>query len=341
MENTIPSPASRPRTVVVAGLLVLTLAVAGLVYYKWAGSYGRLQAVRAEGWTVSPDGLTAGGALKGTLYYFGKVWIALAFGIVIGAAVRALVSPSLVAGLLSRGGAARRQLAGGLAGAPLMLCSCCVTPIFSSVYQRGARLGSALGVMLASPGLNPAAILLTFLLFPLDLSLTRLVAALAAVLLLPAILERLASSAVVSPAALGAQEEDGPKDWRDFLVRFGKSLVYMTAITVPLIAAGVLLSSLLLPMCLSMSGAGAILALLAVATFAVLVALPTFFEIPLAMLFLQMGLPGAAAAMLFAGPIVNLPSLFVLAKETNVRVAGGLAAGIWLLAVAAGIAVSV
>ncbi len=38
-----------------------------------------------------------------------------------------------------------------------MLCSCCVPPIVTSVYEQGARLGSALAVMLAAPGLNLAA----------------------------------------------------------------------------------------------------------------------------------------------------------------------------------------
>jgi len=77
-----------------------------------------------------------------------------------------------------------------------------------------------------------------------------------------------------------------------------------------------------------------------VAAIAVLVALPTFFEIPLAMVLLNLGAPGAAAAMLFAGPIVNLPSLFVLARETHARLAVSLAAGIWLLAVGVGLALS-
>src|SRR2546426_9290983 len=50
-----------------------------------------------------------------------------------------LVPPRRVAGLLSWGGPVRRQVAAGLAGTPLMLCSCCITPIFQSVYERGAR----------------------------------------------------------------------------------------------------------------------------------------------------------------------------------------------------------
>jgi uncharacterized membrane protein YraQ (UPF0718 family) len=72
----------------------------------------------------------------------------------------------------------------------------------------------------------------------------------------------------------------------------------------------------------------------------VLVALPTFFEIPFALLFLSFGAPGAAAAMLIAGPMVNLPSLLILARETRPKVAIALALGVWLLAVVAGLSAS-
>lgn len=337
--GSLPGPESRKRAWMVAlGLGIFAAALGGLFYYKWSGSLVKIRDVQGAGqWMGTADGITSGGLASATLFYFNKVWLAMLYGILIGAAVRALISPRWVARLLAEGGAARRQVVGSLAGAPLMLCSCCVTPIFSGVYERGARMGSALAVMLAAPGLNPAALVLTFLLFPLDLSLARLCAALAAVLLLPLVLEHLFGGSMRRKGM--CVEDEGPRDLRDFLLRFGRSLLYLTALTVPMIAAGVVLSSLLLPLALSVTAGGAVLALLLVSLLAVLVALPTFFEIPLALLLLELGLPGAAVAILFAGPIINLPSLFVLARETNVKVAGSLCLGIWLLAVAAGAAV--
>lgn len=342
--DTVALPTRRP-PLVVAGVVLFLAALSGLFYYKWGGSLATIEKVRAAGhWTTSADALTSGGIWAGVLYYMNRVWIALALGVLIAATVRTFVSGRWVAGLLGRGGAARRQVAGGLAGAPLMLCSCCVTPIFTSVYEQGARLGSALAVMLAAPGLNLAAIVLTFLLFPIDLSIARLAGALVAVLVLPALLERLfgASATSVRAARLtgAAQEDDLPRNLREFVVRFGKSLIYVTAITVPFIVAGVALSAMLLPGLDGLTRGGALVATLAVGGLAVLIALPTFFEIPLAMLLLGAGQPGAAAAMLLAGPIVNLPSLFVLARETNARVSAALGVGIWLIAVACGVAVT-
>ncbi len=71
--------------------------------------------------------------------------------------------------------------AAGAAGAPLMLCSCCVAPIFTAVYERSRQLGSALAVMLAAPSLNPAALALTFMFFAPGIAWIRLALALVAV----------------------------------------------------------------------------------------------------------------------------------------------------------------
>ena len=219
-----------------------------------------------------------------------------------------------------------------------MLCSCCITPIFQSVYERGARLGSALAVMLASPGLNPAALLLTVILLPPTLSVARLAAALTAVFGLAPLIERTVGEGLVTDGRFGAvTDAAAPQSARDVVVRFVRALVHLTLQTVPLVLAGVLLSSVILPTTVKLSSGATVLAVMLMAAVAVLVALPTFFEIPLAMLFLGLGGPGPAAAILVAGPLVNLPSLLILARETRPRVAVAVALGVWVLATAAGL----
>ncbi len=327
----------------VAGFVVLLVVLCGLFYYKWGGAIRTLEAVQAAGsWRGTAEGLTTGGVLRETLFYFRRIWLAMVYGLLIGAAVHAYVSPRRVVALLGQGGPARRQAVAGLAGTPLMLCSCCITPIFQSVYERGARLGSALAVMLASPGLNPAALLLTFILFPASLAGARLAAALAAMFVLPALLERGFGGSLQIAGARpdDAAQDEAPRTAREVAVRFARALGRLVVRTVPLVAVGVLLSSFILPFSLRLSTGGTLVVVALVAAVAVLVALPTFFEIPLAMLFLGLGAPGAATAMLVAGPIVNLPSLLILARETRPQVAVALAAGVWLLAVVAGMAVS-
>ena len=73
-------------------------------------------------------------------------------------------------------------------------------------------------------------------------------------------------------------------------------------------------------------------------TLAVPLALPTFLEIPLALSLLAAGLPvGAAVALLFAGPVINLPSLFATARMAGPKVAVAIAGFVWLIAIAGGL----
>ena len=189
----------------------------------------------------------------------------------------------------------QRQVAGGLTGAPLMLCSCCITPVFQSVYESGARLGSALAVMLASPGLNPAALMLTFLLFPVSLGLARVAAALAAALLLPPILEGLFGGAqVMAPRPGAAGENDIPRSAREALERLAQALGHVSRERFPSSSSCAALErdSALLGQTVDRRDAARRGACRSVA---VLLALPTFPEIPLALLFVSAGTPGAAA----------------------------------------------
>src|SRR6267154_2112502 len=83
------------------------------------------------------------------------------------------------------------------------------------------------------------------------------------------------------------------------------------------------------------------MAIVVFAAVAVPLALPSFFEIPLARILLSSGAPiCAAVALLIAGPSVNLPSLLTIMRSTNWKVSAVVAASIWTLAVASGILVS-
>lgn len=69
-------------------------------------------------------------------------------------------------------------------------------------------------------------------------------------------------------------------------------------------------------------------------------ALPTFFEIPLTVTLLAAGAPaGAAAALLFAGPAVNLASLLTVGREAGWRAVWAVGAMVWLTAVPGGLSI--
>jgi len=276
------------------------------------------------------------GLIARSVNYFSVIWPALLFGILISGAVRVLDPPRWFAQGFGKG-RIRSQLAAGLAGVPLMLCSCCVAPVFSGVYERSSKLGPALALMLAAPALNPAALILTFMLFDYRIAAARLAFSACAVFLTGILIER-----IIHVKPINCLQPD-PQDSKPLIIRFLRSCAYVAIRTVPLIVVGVLISmaiALWLPVGALASSQGQLIATVVVALVAVPLAMPTFFEIPLALLLLSVGAPsGAAVALMIAGPAINLPSLFTIARSTNWKVAGGVALSIFLLAVLAGFVV--
>jgi uncharacterized protein len=333
--------ADRNQRIIYAMVLLLVI-VGGLIVYKANAALGVIQKTHVSG-TMQPrtnvvpiPGTGQINVVARSINYFGVIWPALLFGILISAAVRVLNPPQWLSKSFGDN-RVRSQLIAGLAGAPLMLCSCCVAPVFSGVYERSSRLGPSLAVLLAAPSLNPAALVLTFMLFDYRIGLVRVAMALLIVFLTGLLIERFVPVAPVDcPPFAGANDES-------LLKSFLRSVLQVAVRTLPLIVVGVLVSMAIafwLPLSSFTSAGGQFLVIMLVALIAIPVALPTFFEIPLALIMLAAGAPaGAAVALMIAGPAVNLPSLFTIARSTNWRVAAWLALSIFVLAVAGGVLV--
>ena len=331
------------RRVIYAATLVLVI-VGSLLVYKGTAALAVIVKVQNTGAlqprvnvVPMPGNAAQVNVVARSINYFLVIWPALLFGILISGAVRVLVPPRWLGRALGSG-RVRSQLVASLAGAPLMLCSCCAAPVFSGLYERSSRLGPSLAVMLAAPSLNPAALILTFMLFDHRIALTRLAIAGLAVFLTGILIDQLFSLRPIDCPT--SDDESG----RPVLTTFLRSCLQVAVRTVPLIAVGVLSSmaiALWLPVGALASTSGQTVAIVVVALIAVPLALPTFFEIPLALILLSAGLPaGAAVAMMIAGPAVNLPSLFTIARSTNWKVAASVALTIFVLAVAGGLLVS-
>jgi uncharacterized membrane protein YraQ (UPF0718 family) len=218
-----------------------------------------------------------------------------------------------------------------------MLCSCCVVSVFNAVYERSYRLGPSIAVMLASPALNPAALTLTFLLFNPEIAIARLAIAATAVVSSGFLVDGVSPrSGVIKPERIRLETETG-----DLGSGFFQSLMHVVVRTIPTLVIGIICSMLLLEYVPSewlMSSGFRSLAVIVTASIALPIALPTFFEIPLALGLVAAGAPaGAAVALLFAGPVINLPSLLSLARRRNWKTAASLAGLIWTLAVFGGL----
>lgn len=330
------------------GLLALLIIVGGLVAYKTTAALAVISKVQMSG-SLKPrfDLIQADSssvwvsALGRTLSYFSVVWPALLFGVLISGAVRAFISPRWLTSLFGRG-RARAQLVAGLAGAPLMLCSCCVAPVFTSVYERSSRLAPSLTFMLAAPALNPAALVLTFMLFGGKVGAVRLLVSGLLVLFTGLIAERVISvQAPLCPTSDDAKPAAGA---RSMMTEFINSCLRVAMQTLPLILGGVVLSMIVarwLPVSGRGGGAAGVLAIMVMALVAVPLAMPTFFELPLALIAVAAGLPaGVAVALLIAGPATNLPSLFTVARSAGWKVPAFVALIVWVSATVGGLLVS-
>lgn len=329
----------------IAGGLLLLVLVGGLVTYKSSGALRQIERARSIGSIATPVDVVPVFATPSlsvasrSVNYLAAIWPALVFGLLISAAVRAFV-PTAALTRLFDGGGLRSQLLAGATGAPLMLCSCCVTPVFSSVYRRSARLAPSLAMMLAAPALNPAALTLTFLLFSTQIAWMRLAMSIVAVFAGTAVVARLAGDVGVAPPP-SASILDRPLEG-GLVVRYVDSLAHVAMRTVPLIVVGVILAMIVsnyVPTWIQ-SPSGSAWAIVVAASVAVPLALPTFFEIPLAVAILAAGGPaGAAAALLFAGPAVNLPSLLTVGQVVGWKPMVLMALMVWLVAIAGGVIV--
>ena len=330
----------------VLSILLLVGLPAGLIGYKARGGLKRINELRATGSLRirtealhRPPGSEFIATGAQTLAYLNIVWPALVFGVLISAAVHAAISPQHLATLFGQG-LVKPQLAAAAAGAPLMLCSCCVAPMFPAVYRRSQRLGPSLAFTLAAPALNPAALTFSFLLFPLGIAGMRLVMAIVLVVLVSALVARVAGPVQVRTAGIDEFAETGD-GVGDFMRAYFRSLAYITVRTVPWILFGIWVSMVIanrIPIQTLTSAGPKVLILMVAATGALLLTMPSFFEIPLALSLLAAGASaGTALAVLIAGPAVNLASLLVIARYSHWKFAVLVAGAVWATAVAGGL----
>ena len=329
------------RKTVYAALLLLVI-VAALFTYKSSAALGVIQKVQntrtfqpRTNVVPLPNNSLQLNTFSRAINYFLVIWPALLFGILISGAVRVLDPPRWWSRVVGNG-RLRPNLIAGVAGIPLMLCSCCAAPIFSGMRAKSSRLGPPLAITLAAPSLNPAALILTFMLFGGSIGITRVAMAALGVFLTATLVDKLFSG----------QRGDCPTDTEEksqvmsMPIAFLRSCLSVAVRTVPLIVIGVLISmliALLLPRGIFLSGWGTMTSIVVIALIAVPLALPTFFEIPLALILISAGAPLAAVVpLLIAGPAVNLPSLFTIARTSSWKVAGMVAATIFVIAVAGG-----
>lgn len=220
-------------------------------------------------------------------------------------------------------------------GTLLPLCSCSVVPLGVGLRRGGAGLGTVLALMVAGPATSPVALIFAWhALGPaLTLAWTAIVLCTAVGLgLLANALARTgemaptAPDAAVTPRSLGGRvAAAGRWAFWDLGADVSVDLVIGLVIAAALLA---LVPPAWIASGLGAQGVGSVLVALVVAIPAYTCTVPT---IPVVRSLLLMGAsPGAALALLIAGPATNLGELNVLRAQLGGRAAGAFVAALLL-----------
>ncbi|TMR05552.1 permease [Actinomadura soli] len=327
------------------------VAAVGLLWAKWLPYTekvgGLLDTPEWSGGSILDKAGEAGtgpslsGGWEFTGSYFESVWKAMVVGLIVAAAVEALVTRRWLLRLLGRGrGPYRDSLVGGLLSLPSMMCTCCTAPVVTALRRRGASTPAALAYWVGNPTLNPAVLVFLAFVAPWQWTFTRLAVGALLVFVVTALVSRLAPRDTGVPIPNAADEEADDVALRDAPRRFGRALLRMSVTLVPEYLVVVLALGAFRGWLFPLGGSAAewgVAAVLLAAVVGTLVVIPTAGEIPIVQGLTLLGVgAGAAGALLIALPALSLVSIVMVGRALSWRVTFAMAASVAGCALLAG-----
>ncbi|AFM19896.1 putative permease [Mycolicibacterium chubuense NBB4] len=315
-----------------AGLLLCAAVfVVGLSWAKWMHySSKAVDLGQTHRWPGS-DILATGGVTAGdppswhaaaTFFhaYVASIWPALVVALLLSAAVQAFLPPSWPARLLNRRSTLSSALAGGAAGMPSMMCTCCAAPVAATLRRNGVTPPAAVAYWLGNPLLNPAVLVFLLMVAPWQWSVTRLVIGLVTVIGAAAAVglatrDPLAATPAPRPELV---DRPGPGRFRPSPGRFAAALAKLALTLLPEYAILVLVIGAYRGRLLTITEPShrGLLIVVVVSLVGVLVVLPTAGEIPILLSLAVLGAsPGVLGALLITLPAVSLPGAAMVARS--------------------------
>ncbi|MFN3302047.1 MAG: permease, partial [Patescibacteria group bacterium] len=231
-------------------------------------------------------------------------------------------------------------------GGPLLsVCSCSIIPLFAAIKKRGAGLGPAITFLLATPAINPAAIILTFSLLSWKFVVGRIILALSAAIITGAILETVwtteeEKAGLLSQLKIEYQEKplnlkEDLKEWIFNVWDFVKKILPLVLLGIFII--GIIKIFLTAEVISKYLGQGFWQIALA-SIMGVVMYTPTLVEIPFVreLLILKMG-TGPALAFLLTGPALSLPSMLGVSRVIKWKMVLNYAVIMWILGILGGL----
>ncbi len=337
-------------------VVFILIAVIGLYFVKWSPYYDR-SFVAAETHSIGAsilagaDGAVPAASWQAALDYairYGKaIWQAMLLGLLLGAALQALLPSQWIRRCLGGLGMGS-VVAGGLLAIPSMMCTCCSAPVVAGMRRCQAGPGSTVAWWLGNTMLNPATLVFMGFVLGWHWAGLRLVLGLAMVLGLGWLLNRINQGAdrpqMEDALAIAPDKPEPSMRVGAILQRWARLFTGMALRLLPEYLILVLLlgaaRAWLFPV-IDISVDNSLLWIVGAAVVGMLFVIPTAGEVPMvqAMLFLGVA-AGPAAALLMTLPPISLPSLAMVAKAFKPKELAALMASVVGFGVlAAGIAI--
>lgn len=324
----------------IAGVLVLAAVfIAGLLWAKWI-PYGQKASHLSITHAWSGGAMFADSGKPGALpsfagarhfawLYFQDVWKGFLVALVIAAAFDALVPRDWLLRALNRRTRFGQAVAGGAAGLPSLMCTCCSSPLVVGLRKRGVGTTASLAYWVANPLLNPAVFVFLFLVAPWQFGVVRLIVGLAVVLGGTVLVTRLFGSRLVGderplPPELSSPADPDPVRFGQFPFRFARSFLQLSVILIPAYIVVICVLGYLSGWLSDFAGLDARLGVFAVLVCAVigtLLVIPTGGEIPVILALTAVGVgAGTAGALLITLPALSVPSMVMVGRAMSWRV---------------------
>ncbi|WP_118914734.1 permease [Mycobacterium shigaense] len=333
-------------TVAIGVLFTVAVFVVGLLWAKWAPYLAKaLKAQRTRHWSGSSilgvggvhpgDGPTWHAATTFFTTYLSSIWPALLVALLISASVQALVPRSWLPRVLNRRHLISSALAGGAAGMPSMMCTCCAAPVAVTLRRNGVSPAAAVAYWLGNPLLNPAVLVFLFFVAPWQWTVTRLVVGVATVICVAVSVGLVTGG---RRAAAATSESVGPpiEETAGAASGFVRALLGLCLILLPEYAIMVLVVGALRGWLITWTQPahhGLLIVVLA-AIVGTLLVIPTAGEIPILQGLALLGVSsGTLGALLITLPVISVPGIAMVtrtfgwkatATAAAVVVAGGL-----------------
>ena len=329
------------------GVILIFIILGTLVSYEWYGAFKKSRLIEQGIYSKEPFPITPGTPwylipFYTLLSYLQKAWFCLGMAFLIAGAVQTFIPKELIIKYLGQKKKSAYLIA-AFGGPLLSVCSCSIIPLFAAIKKRGAGLGPAITFLLATPAINPAAIILTFSLLSWKFVVGRIILALSAAIITGLIIEKIwGKEDATQFSSLKIEYQEKPLDLKQDLIEWLKNVLDFVKKILPLVLIGIFIIGIVKifltgNIIAKYLGPGIFQTALA-SVIGVVMYTPTLVEIPFVKELLGLGMgTGPALAFLLTGPALSLPSMLGVSRVIQKKIVFSYAILMFILGILGGL----